>query len=142
MRDFRYAIGARPKITCQRRTARDWLLDSPSWQPEAPEPSHQRRTRTSQTAIGDNNLINVRLTHFAGSSRTSPEVREVPQPDFLHGNKIVFFYSITSVAMASTLSGICSPRALAVSRLSTNSYFVGACTGKSAGFSPLRMRSM
>ena len=33
------------------------------------------------------------------------------------------------------------PSALAVSRLITNSYLVGACTGRSAGLSPLRMRS-
>ena len=33
------------------------------------------------------------------------------------------------------------PSAFAVLRLITNSYFVGACTGRSAGFSPLRMRS-
>jgi hypothetical protein len=31
--------------------------------------------------------------------------------------------------------------AFAVLRLSTFSYFTGACTGRSAGFSPLRMRS-
>ena len=31
--------------------------------------------------------------------------------------------------------------AFAVLRLITSSYFVGACTGRSAGFSPLRMRS-
>jgi hypothetical protein len=30
---------------------------------------------------------------------------------------------------------------VAVLRLMTSSYFVGACTGKSPGFSPLRMRS-
>ena len=33
------------------------------------------------------------------------------------------------------------PSALAVLRLMTSSYLVGACTGRSAGFSPLRMRS-
>jgi transposase len=33
-----------------------------------------------------------------------------------------------------------SPSAFAVLRLITNSYLVGACTGRSAGFSPLRMR--
>ena len=33
------------------------------------------------------------------------------------------------------------PSALAVFRLITSSYLVGACTGRSAGFSPLRMRS-
>src|SRR5262249_59938735 len=50
-------------------------------------------------------------------------------------------HSITSSARASTLSGTVRPRALAVLRLMTSSYLVGACTGRSAGFSPLRMRS-
>src|SRR5262249_30338838 len=50
-------------------------------------------------------------------------------------------YSITSSARASTLSGTLRPSALAVLRLMTSSYLVGACTGRSAGFSPLRMRS-
>src|SRR5262245_11055587 len=51
------------------------------------------------------------------------------------------FHSITSSARASTDDGISSPSALAVLRLTTSSYLVGACTGRSAGFSPLRMRS-
>src|SRR5215831_2848548 len=50
-------------------------------------------------------------------------------------------HSITSSARASRLSGTASPRAFAVLRLITSSYFVGACTGRSAGFSLLRMRS-
>jgi hypothetical protein len=50
-------------------------------------------------------------------------------------------YSITSSARASSASGTVRPSALAVLRLSTVSYLVGACTGRSAGFSPLRMRS-
>jgi hypothetical protein len=49
-------------------------------------------------------------------------------------------YSITS-ARASTVGGISRPSAPAVLRLITNSYLVGACTGRSAGFSPLRIRS-
>jgi len=53
------------------------------------------------------------------------------------------FHSITSSARASTVVGISRPSALAVLRLTTSSYyFVGACTGRSAGFSPRRMRSM
>jgi hypothetical protein len=43
-------------------------------------------------------------------------------------------HSITSSARASTDDGISRPSALAVLRLMTNSYLVGACTGKSAGF--------
>src|SRR5215831_21427913 len=50
-------------------------------------------------------------------------------------------YSITSSARARTDGGTVMPSAFAVLRLMTSSYFVGACTGMSAGFSPLRMRS-
>src|SRR5437868_4683560 len=50
-------------------------------------------------------------------------------------------HSITSSARASNEDGTSSPSALAVLRLMTSSYLVGACTGRSAGFSPLRMRS-
>ena len=50
-------------------------------------------------------------------------------------------YSITSPARASTAGGTVRPRAFAVLRLIASSYLVAACTGSSAGFSPLRMRS-
>src|SRR5215472_292109 len=50
-------------------------------------------------------------------------------------------HSITSSARASRVSGRVRPSALAVVRLMTSSYFVGVCTGRSAGFSPLRIRS-
>src|SRR5262245_16207790 len=50
-------------------------------------------------------------------------------------------HSITSSASASNLSGTVSPSALAVLRLITKSYLIGYCTGRSAAFSPLRMRS-
>src|SRR5262249_61097489 len=51
------------------------------------------------------------------------------------------FHSITSSARASTVEGMSSPSALAVLRLIVSSYLVGVWTGKSAAFSPLRMRS-
>ena len=50
-------------------------------------------------------------------------------------------YSITSSARASSVGGIVRPSAWAVLRLIASSYLVGACTGRSAGFSPLRTRS-
>ena len=50
-------------------------------------------------------------------------------------------HSITSSARASNVGGTSRPSALAVLRLITSSYLVGACTGRSAGFSPLRIRS-
>src|SRR5262249_21062667 len=46
-------------------------------------------------------------------------------------------HSITSSARASRLSGTVRPSSFAVLRLITSSYLVGACTGRSAGFSPL-----
>ena len=50
-------------------------------------------------------------------------------------------YSITSSARASSVGGTSRPSAFAVLRLMTSSYLVGACTGRSAGFSPLRTRA-
>ena len=49
-------------------------------------------------------------------------------------------HSITSSASASNLSGISRPSALAVLALINSSNFVGSTTGRSPGFSPLRMR--
>jgi hypothetical protein len=49
-------------------------------------------------------------------------------------------HSITSSARPSIESGKVRPSALAVFMLITNCNFVTCCTGKSAGFSPLRMR--
>ena len=50
-------------------------------------------------------------------------------------------HSITSSAVASNDGGTVRPRAFAVLTLNTNSYLVGCWTGRSAGFSPLRIRS-
>src|SRR5215467_8388538 len=50
-------------------------------------------------------------------------------------------HSITSAACASIDVGTARPSALAVLRLITSSNLVGACTGRSAGFSPFKMRS-
>src|SRR6516165_8702151 len=49
-------------------------------------------------------------------------------------------HSITSSARASRVGGTSRPIALAVCRLMTNSNLVACTTGRSAGFSPLRMR--
>jgi hypothetical protein len=49
-------------------------------------------------------------------------------------------YSITSSARVTSVSGSVIPSAFAVFKLMTNSNFVGCCTGRSAGFSPLRIR--
>src|SRR5262245_14828409 len=49
-------------------------------------------------------------------------------------------YSITSSASARSRSGTVSPSALAAFKLITSSNLVDCITGRSAGFSPLRMR--
>src|SRR5262249_39258484 len=49
-------------------------------------------------------------------------------------------HSITSSARASSVGGTSRPSALAVLRLITSSNLVGCCTGRSAGFAPLRIR--
>jgi hypothetical protein len=50
-------------------------------------------------------------------------------------------YSNTSSARAITDGGTVRPIALAVLTLTAKVNFVGACTGRLVGFSPLRMRS-
>src|SRR5262245_26349564 len=50
-------------------------------------------------------------------------------------------HSITSSAMSCICVGTFSPSAFAVFMLIASSNFVGACTGRLAGLSPLRMRS-
>src|SRR5262249_60512426 len=50
-------------------------------------------------------------------------------------------HSITSSARASSVGGTSRPSALAVFRLITNSNLVGAWTGSSAGFAPLKILS-
>ena len=49
-------------------------------------------------------------------------------------------YSMTSSAIASSVGGSSRRSVLAVLILITISNLVGICTGKSAGFSPLRIR--
>jgi hypothetical protein len=51
-------------------------------------------------------------------------------------------HSITSSAVASRLRGMVRPSAFAVLRLIPRSNLAGCSTGRSAGFAPLRMRSM
>jgi hypothetical protein len=76
-------------------------------------------------------LCSLLRTHDARPCRHAADER----------NKFAPPHSITSSAVVSSDCGIVMPSTFAVLRLITNSYLVGACTGISAGFSPLRMRS-
>jgi len=55
-------------------------------------------------------------------------------------DELAALHSITSSARASSVFGTVRPSVLAVCRLMTSSNFVGRRIGRSAGFSPLRMR--
>src|SRR5437763_1821000 len=86
-----------------------------------------------------NQLSPVVTQHSLPSGRYSllgPDLHRLDRTSFAWRT-----YSITSSARVSRVGGKTSPRDFAVLRLITNSYLVGACTGKSAGFWPLRMRS-
>src|SRR3974390_1211656 len=64
-------------------------------------------------------------------------------PDFHRLDRTSFAwrtYSITSSARADSVGGISSPSAVAVLRLMANWKLVGSTTGRSPGFSPLRIR--
>ena len=66
-----------------------------------------------------------------GSAREQQTDREIAPP-----------HSITSSARASANGGIVRPSAVAVLRLITSSNLVGRRKGRSAGFSPLRIRAV
>src|SRR5262249_54712459 len=68
--------------------------------------------------------------------RNRPRRRPAKQCDELAATD----HSITSSALASNDGGTLSPSILADFRLITSSTLVGCCTGRSAGFSPLRIR--
>src|SRR5262249_3452786 len=68
--------------------------------------------------------------------RERPRRRAAEQRD-----ELASFHSMTSSARASTLSGNARPSVLAVLTLIVSSYLIGCCTGNSATFAPLRIRS-
>src|SRR5262245_6672015 len=75
------------------------------------------------------------IGHWLGLPALLPAVKqrdELAPPD----------HSITPSADESNLDGTSSPSVFAVFKLIANSNLVGCTTGKSAGFSPLRMRAM
>src|SRR5215813_2817215 len=81
-------------------------------------------------------LIGVASHSLLRPRRERPRSRAAEQRD-----ELAPLHSMTWVARASTDGGTSRPSALAVLRLIASSYFVGACSGRSAGFWPLRIRS-
>ena len=91
-----------------------------------------------------------------GTERKSRHVRSTPKPDIDSSAWKCRYvplsavsrcskkkrYSITSSASNCIELGTASPRALAVFRLMTSSNLVDCITGRSEGFSPLRIRPL
>src|SRR5215468_3183731 len=108
-------------------------FDVPAFADALPECGHKTCSVGGRRAAEEPDYRHRRLLR---ARRQRPRHRAPDQRD-----ELAALHSITSSARASRLSGTVRPSAFAVLRLITSSYFVGACTGRSAGFSPLRMRS-
>jgi hypothetical protein len=116
-------------------------------------------------AIFDRNVLTLDIAGFRKTpAKRCHEVRRIlrcrnpDEPDHRHrrllrahrerpdsraaekGDELAPPHSMTSSASASSVGATAMPSSLAVCRLITNSKVVGCVTGRSAGFSPLRMR--
>src|SRR5262249_49511750 len=80
------------------------------------------------------NALALLRPHRDRPSCRAAEKRDERAPLHLRG------HSITSSARASSVGGMSRSMAFAVARLITRSNFVAISTGRSAGFSPLRIR--
>src|SRR5215469_14123550 len=86
-------------------------------------------------SMGEQETEAIDTTRLLRARRKRPRNRAAEQRD-----ELATFHSITSSASASSLSGTWRLSALAVLRLITSSNLVDCMTGRSAGFSPLRIR--
>jgi len=85
-------------------------------------------------------LCDVRFTPKSGHRLSELRCPLCARSGLLRCNKHVERYSITSSARAINLSGMVSSSVFAVPRLITSSNLVGCSTGRSAGFSPSKIR--
>src|SRR5262249_19730970 len=80
--------------------------------------------------------IHQRHRRLLRAGRERPRGRATEQRDEITSPH----HSITSSASASSVGGISTPNAFAVARLMTSSNLAPPSTGRSPGFSPLRIR--
>jgi hypothetical protein len=81
----------------------------------------------------------VRFAPIASEPSHRSDSTRCARSRYMHRKRIVG-YSIKSSAIESRAGEIVRPSALAVVRLITSSNLTGACTGRSPGFSPRRIR--
>src|SRR5262249_1424588 len=128
----RFAVARRPTLV---------ELNIPALGPSHPcqflpeSPNVRLRFRVT-FRVGHQDANPPHLTGLLPVRRERPRRRAAEQRD-----ELAALHSITPSARASNCPGTSIPSAFAVLRLITSSTFVGACTGRSAGFSPLRIRS-
>jgi hypothetical protein len=91
-------------------------------------------------SVGSNSEVGARNRHvrFPPDSDQTADIAGGP---FRANSRSGAAYSIASSARASKPAESERPIDLAAFEFITSSYFVGACTGKSAGFAPLSIRS-
>ena len=104
-----------------------------------------RRCATVKIASGDKRTCGLRIVMSAITSNATKSLRRAsrrfgPLSDKVQCSKAA--YSITSLALACSVSGTVSPSPLAVFLLITSTNLLGNWTGRSAGLAPLKMRSM
>jgi hypothetical protein len=90
---------------------------------------------------GSNSAVSGFLRHGCFTPETGHWLARLARPKSANSGHRFAIYSITSSASSRNASGIDSPNALAVLRLTRSANVVGCTTGKSAGFSPRRMRA-
>src|SRR5262249_9006675 len=114
-------------------------IDDEILAPDEAEPPQFAKERDMKGRIawtGEHATETINPSGLLGPRRERPRRGPTDERD-----ELVPFHSITSSARASSVGGTSRPSAVAVLRLIASWYLVGACTGRSAGFSPLRIRS-
>ena len=128
------ALSALPAV--HRASIRTLL---PSTQPNCCKPRRNAVMRACPSASSPVISTTIRRTRSPCCARAASGHPAAAPPSNV--KEFAAPHSITSSARASSDGGTERPSALAVLRLITSSYLVGACTGRSPGFSPLRTRS-
>ena len=97
-----------------------------------------RNAATSCAYAAGDALLRNPITGIAGCCARAASGHAAAPPSSVMNSRRS--HSITSSARASSVGGTSRPSAFAVLRLMTSSNLVDCCTGRSAGFSPLRIR--
>jgi hypothetical protein len=130
--DFRVA---NPLRAADRQVKDPFIAGVPAALAESAQTVHEHVRRCGVKKPDNRRCRLLRARRERPSRRRAANQRDELAPSHRYA------HSIISSASCWRCKGTSRPIALAALRLMTSSNFVGACTGSSAGFSPLRMRS-